>query len=74
MLSYQGQLELGDINRLTAVLLIGICNPYATINRMLSYQGQLELGDINRLTAVRNCIHAGCSHNLLDFLKDLGFT
>lgn len=41
--------------------------------RVLSYNGQLELGDHSRPTAVRTCVHTGCSHNVLDYLRELGF-
>ena len=41
--------------------------------RILSYHGQLEISDTNRPTAVRTCVHAGCSHNLLDYLREIGF-
>ena len=41
--------------------------------RILSYHGQLELGDNSRPAAIRTCVQAGCSQNLHEFLKELGF-
>ncbi|XP_019850211.1 PREDICTED: mediator of RNA polymerase II transcription subunit 18-like [Amphimedon queenslandica] len=40
---------------------------------ILSYHGQLEISDPNRPTAVRTCVHAGCSHNLVEYLREIGF-
>jgi mediator of RNA polymerase II transcription subunit 18 len=39
---------------------------------ILSYHGQMEL-DASKPTAVRTCVRAGCSQNLLDFLRELGY-
>ena len=46
---------------------------FVLASRILSYHGQLELGDNARPAAVRTCVQAGCSQNLHEFLKELGF-
>ena len=47
---------------------------YLTLFRHLIYTGQLELGDAHRPAGVRTCIITACSQNLMECLKELGFT
>ena len=53
--------------------MIEVSTTPSPIFRHLIYSGQLELGDSHRPAAVRTSTVATCTHNLPEFLRELGF-
>jgi mediator of RNA polymerase II transcription subunit 18 len=51
----------------------GVIQDLNNVPWMLRYVGNPEMGDQKRPTVIRNCIDVACSHNLVDFLRELRF-